>query len=390
MEKLEQSMNNETQDFKFYAFISYNSKDTAWGKRLQCKLEHYRMPATLCRERGWKRTPIDPVFFAPTDIRPGGLSEELKERLRSSRNLIVICSPHSAQSEWVGKEIEYFHSLGRTEHIHFFIIDGTPHSGDPASECFNPVIEQLGMPEILGANIHEKNYRRPWMNRERAYVQLVSKLLGVEFDALWQRHRRRLIRRVIAWTIGIIAVLAVIGWVWASNQPFDAQIQLNETSFHNEQLPPLHDAVVTLTLDNETKTDTIHDHDGAVTFTNVPHEYLNRQVHITVNMMEDPPDYMPVDTTITLTRNVVLDIKRNPSKYGDVRFMLWDPNMETSIPNIPIEVDGHPVTSDQDGQVALFIPLEQQKGRYHVKAPFGLNVDTIYMPSGENDAIERR
>lgn len=391
MDKLEQSINNEaSQQYKFYAFISYNSKDTEWGKRVQGKLEHYRMPVMLCRERGWKRTPINPVFFAPTDIQPGGLSNELKERLRSSRNLIVICSPHSAQSEWVGKEIEYFHSLGRTDNIHFFIVDGVPHSGNADTECFNPIVEQLGLPEILGANIHEKNYRWPWMNRERAYVQLVSKLLGVEFDALWQRHRRRLVRRVITWIIGVIAVLAVIGWVWASSQPFDAQVRLNETSFHNEQLPPLHDAVVTLTLDNETKTDTIHDHDGAVTFTNVPHEYLNRQVHITVNMMEDPPDYMPVDTTITLTRNVVLDIKRNPSKYGDVRFMLWDPNMGTSIPNIPIEVDGHPVTSDQDGQVALFIPLEQQKGRYHVKAPFGLNVDTIYMPSGENDAIERR
>ena len=66
-------------ELKYYAFISYNSKDTEWGKRLQRKLEHYRMPSTLCRERGWKRTPIRPVFFAPTDIQPGALSDELKD-----------------------------------------------------------------------------------------------------------------------------------------------------------------------------------------------------------------------------------------------------------------------------------------------------------------------
>lgn len=72
------------QQFKYFAFISYNSKDTAWGKKLQKKLEHYRMPATLCSEHGWKRTPISPIFFAPTDIQPGGLSNELQERLCAS------------------------------------------------------------------------------------------------------------------------------------------------------------------------------------------------------------------------------------------------------------------------------------------------------------------
>ncbi len=71
---------NMEQEYKYFAFISYNSKDTEWGKRVQQKLETYRMPATLCNEHGWDRTPIKPVFFAPTDIQPGGLTEELQER----------------------------------------------------------------------------------------------------------------------------------------------------------------------------------------------------------------------------------------------------------------------------------------------------------------------
>ena len=107
------------EEYKYYAFISYNSKDSKWGQRLQRKLEHYRIPTALCRQRGWKRKPIEPVFYAPTDIQPGPLDDELKKRLFASRNLIVICSPNSANSQWVGKEIEYFSSLGRTKNIYF-------------------------------------------------------------------------------------------------------------------------------------------------------------------------------------------------------------------------------------------------------------------------------
>ena len=384
MDMTEQKMMQE-QEFKYYAFISYNSKDTVWGKRVQRKLEHYRMPATLCSERGWKRTPIRPVFFAPTDIQPGGLTDELQERLKASRNLIVICSPNSAQSDWVGKEIEFFHSLGRTENIHFFIVDGKPHSGNPETECFNPVIDKLGLPEILGANIHERNYRWPWLNKERAYVQLVSKLLGVEFDAIWQRHKRLLLRRALAWLLGIAAVIAALVAVWIGNQPFNATVRLNESTSHNDQLPPLHNAVVTLSLDNESKTDTIPSIDENGVFTNVPHRYLDQPVHVTVAC----PDFLPLDTTLTLTRDVTLDIRRDPSVYGNVKFGLWDPETETFISGTRLEVAGQVVTTDKEGQVSLFVPLEQQRKTYQVKAPFPLYNDIITMPCGESDVIEK-
>lgn len=377
-------MMNE-QQFKYFAFISYNSKDTEWGKRVQRKLEHYRMPATLCNERGWKRKPIRPVFFAPTDIQPGGLSEELQERLKASRNLIVICSPNSARSEWVGKEIEFFHSLGRTQNIHFFIVDGVPHSSNPDTECFNPVVDKLELPEILGANIHEKVYAWPWLNKERAYVQLVSKLLGVEFDAIWKRHKRLLIRRIIAWVLGALLMIGTLVAVWVYNQPFDVKVNLNEASVHNDQLPPLHDAVVTLTLENETKADTLVSMDDKGLFANIPHRFLEKQV----KMSFTAPDFMPVDTTLTLSRDVALNIYRNPTVYGDVHFSLWNPETETFIPNVKIEVEGHPEVSDADGKVVLFIPLETQRKSYKVKAPFPLYNDMLSMPCGENDVVEK-
>ena len=371
------------QKFKYFSFISYNAKDTEWGKRLQRKLEHYRMPATMCSEHGWDRVPIKPVFFAPTDIQPGGLSSELQDRLRASRNLIVICSPNSAKSEWVGKEIEFFHSLGRTEQIHFFIVDGEPHSIDPDNECFNPVVDTLGLPEILGANIHEKIYRLPWLNKERAYVQLITKLLGVEFDALWKRHKRLLIRKAMVWTIGILAVIAALIGVWVTNQPIDARMILNEASVSNTQLPAMHDAVVTITLDNETKTDTVSTAEQPALFNNIPHRFLGKQVHVTVLC----PDFLALDTTVILARSQKLSLYRDPAVYGDVHFTLWDVAEEKPVTNITVDVGGFKAISDNKGQVSLTIPLDRQCQKYSVVATSLAISDTITMPCGDDDVI---
>lgn len=376
-------MNKEKQQYKYFAFISYNSHDTSWGKRLQRKLEGYRMPATLCSEHGWERNPIKPVFFAPTDIQPGGLTAELQERLKASRNLIVICSPHSAKSEWVDKEIAFFHSLGRTADIHFFIVDGVPHSGNPDTECFNPVVDTLGLPEILGANIHEKIYRSPWLNRERAYVQLITKLLGVEFDSIWQRHKRLLRQKIAAWTVGIIVVLAALVGVWLSNQPIDVTVSLNETTVHNDNLPPMKDAVVTVELENETKTDTIHSLDATAIFANVPHKALGKCIRLTVACR----DWLPVDTSFILTKDVVVNMARNPHPYGDVTFRLWSIKKEQGVASTQVTLAGQTATSDAEGYVRMFIPLERQSNQYRVACPLPLESDMLSMPTTESTAV---
>lgn len=372
-----------SDNFKYFAFISYSSHDIEWGKRLQKRLEHYRLPATLCSEHNLPRNPIKPVFFAPTDIQPGGLTEELQERLRSSRHLIVICSPHSAKSEWVGKEIEFFYSLGRTENIHFFIVDGKPHSGNPETECFNPIIKKLGLPEILGANINEKIYRQPWLNRERACVQLISKLLGVEFDTIWQRHKRQLVTKIAAYTTATMLLLVSLFGVWLNSRPVDVKISLNEASKHNENLPPLKNAVVTMILDNEMKTDTIRTIYSTVVFTNIPHRFLKKQAQFTISCR----DFLAVDTVLNLSKKVVLDISRNPKVYGDVHFFVWNPKKEEFVANAVIKIDGVEAVSNEEGYVSVFIPLESQKQEYQLNAAFQLSTPTIVMPCGESDII---
>lgn len=374
------------QEYKYFAFISYSSHDYKWGKRIQNKLEHYRMPTTLCSKHGWKRQPMRPVFFAPTDIQPGGLSEELQERLKVSRNLIVVCSPHSAQSEWVGKEIAYFHQLGRTQRIQFFIVDGVPHSGNPKTECFNPIIKTLGLPEILGANIHERIYRLSWLNQERAYVQLITKLLGVEFDTIWQRHRRMLIRQVVTWIVGVVAILISLVVVWHSNQPVDIQLSLQEKSIKNQNLPPLHDAIVTLTLDKDTKIDTISSFSDKGRFLYIPHRYIGKDVRITISC----PDYLPVDTTITLMENMEVNICRNPAVYGNIQFKLWNTSKESYVGNTTIRVDEIVAVSDAEGVVRTTVPLAKQKKEYRLSSTIPLEDSILYMPYGKDCVIRTK
>ena len=368
--------------YKYFAFISYNSKDTEWGKRLQRKLEHYRMPATLCSERGWERTPINPVFFAPTDIQPGPLSEELQARLRASRNLIVICSPNSAQSEWVGREIAFFHSMGRSKNIHFFIVDGVPHSGDIATECFHPVVQEIGLKEILGANINEKFSRLPQINRERAYVQLISKLLNVEFDTIWQRHKRLMIQKAFMACIGIAIVLAAIWGVWAVNRSVDVELSLKEVSVANTHLPPLEDAVVTLTLDNEIKTDTIHSLNTYAVFTNIPHRFIGKRAHIAIRC----EDYIDVDTTLLLSEKVAINIERDPKEYGNIVFDIWD-DTSRGVAGVEVTIADKKAVSDSNGHIHILVPLKEQQTRYHITASVPLGKDTIYMPCGEDNVV---
>ena len=77
-------------DYTFDAFISYSHRDLSWGNWLQRKLETFRIPKGLTPDR-----PSDKklrVFRDQTDLAGTGLQDSLKQNLRDSRFLIVLCS----------------------------------------------------------------------------------------------------------------------------------------------------------------------------------------------------------------------------------------------------------------------------------------------------------
>src|ERR1700756_1863162 len=95
---------------RYWAFLSYSHTDKKWGDWLHKALEIFRDREEL------------PVS--------ADLGSNINEALKESRYLIVICSPRSAQSRWVGEEIKTFKRLGREDRILALIVDGEPNASD--------------------------------------------------------------------------------------------------------------------------------------------------------------------------------------------------------------------------------------------------------------------
>lgn len=175
-------MNNNK---KYLAFISYKREDEKWAGWLQDVIERYRLPVSLKRKRPELPARCRPLFRDSTDLCGGVLADVIKRGLDNSKYLIVICSPRAASSQWVCKEVQEFIDSGRADNIIPFIIEGCPNSSDPLKECFPESLRTLcgTRSEVLGINVNENG-------REAAAVKVIARMLGVDFDSLWQRHRK--------------------------------------------------------------------------------------------------------------------------------------------------------------------------------------------------------
>lgn len=175
-------MNNNK---KYLAFISYKREDEKWAGWLQDVIERYRLPVSLKRKRPELPARCRPLFRDSTDLCGGVLADVIKRGLDNSKYLIVICSPRAASSQWVCKEVQEFIDSGRADNIIPFIIEGCPNSSDPSKECFPESLRILcgTRSEVLGINVNENG-------REAAAVKVIARMLGVDFDSLWQRHRK--------------------------------------------------------------------------------------------------------------------------------------------------------------------------------------------------------
>ena len=196
------------REYRYYAFISYSRKDEKYAAWLQRKLETYRFPVALKKANRSLPKKIFPIFRDKTDLAAGELHSELEKQLSESQHLIVICSPNSAASEWVNKEVAYFQGIGRNHSIIPLIIDGEPHSQEADTECFCPALRSMENEELLGVSIKE-------LGKRNALLRVVASLMNLRYDELVMRDRKRTVRnRIIAASAALAAAAAGFGAVW--------------------------------------------------------------------------------------------------------------------------------------------------------------------------------
>lgn len=174
---------------KYYAFISYKREDEEWAAWLQHEFEHYRLPSTL-NGRPDLPTEFGPIFRDVDELSAGNLPAQIHEALGASAHLIVVCSPLSAKSEWVNKEISDFIEIGERkgidniDNIFPFIVEGTPHAARAAEECFPAILRDLpASRERIGGNVNETG-------RDKAFIKTLAGMLRIGFDELWQRYEK--------------------------------------------------------------------------------------------------------------------------------------------------------------------------------------------------------
>jgi hypothetical protein len=203
----------------YVAFISYSHKDAAIGRWLHRKLEGYRLPRRLAGtegEDGEVPARLTPIFRDRDELPAAGdLSRKVRSALAASRNLVVVCSPHSATSPWVSKEIATFRELHPDRPIFTAIVEGEP------GECFAPALREGGI-EPLAADL-----RKAGDGARLGLLKLVAGLAGVGLDSLVQRDAQRRVRRVTYVTVAAVAAMLAMALLtaFAVNARAEAQRQ---------------------------------------------------------------------------------------------------------------------------------------------------------------------
>ncbi len=205
---------------RFRAFISYSQRDKSFAKRLQRWLENYQVPVGALGDIQPGPVPKKLGRFFRDEEEMAATSDiagMVRGAIEDSQSLIVVCSPNSAKSSWVNAEIEHFRRTGRGRQVFAVILNGEPNSGNPDTECFPPGLrqardnsDQLAMPiEPLAMDIRKDS-------RARLLTRIAAGLLGIDFDKLWRRDRRRATFRMVrqlTYSLAITAVFAsVIGF----------------------------------------------------------------------------------------------------------------------------------------------------------------------------------
>jgi WD40 repeat protein len=177
-----------SKEFKYKAFISYSrAADSMLAPEIKSALQKFAKP--------WYKLRAIHVFCDQTNLTANpDLWASIEKHLGDSEYFIYLASPQAAQSKWVKKEIQYFHSRGRADKIIIVLTDGKLAWNDDAADFDWPGTDAL--PDFKEALFkHEPTWLdMVWIRKEQlsfrdprfldAAANLSSTLRNIDKDIL--------------------------------------------------------------------------------------------------------------------------------------------------------------------------------------------------------------
>ena len=298
---------------KYAAFISYAHADEPMARRIHNALETYRLPNAFDQDAKEK---LKPIFRDVTELTAHhSLSEKIQDAVRTSRFLIILCSPSAKNSHWVNEEIRLFRKLHGENKILSVIIDGNPETSFPKA-----LIE--GGREPLAANMTSREGFR------FGITQLAASMIGVGLDELIQRDNKRRRRRLQWITTGALTfagMMSVLTWT-AFDARQEAETSRNKAETSRNEAEKLVEFLIT-DLKNELQTlgrtsilndlgKRITEYYDAIPLSDMDRDRLARQAetrHLLGQVALDQGDLARAESEILAAYKVTEEIlRRNP------------------------------------------------------------------------------
>lgn len=393
-------------NYKYFAFISYRGADVELAKKLQKKFNNYKLPSTYTNPFDKSNHRMQPVCRDRDNFVGGEVSAQICEAIDRSLYVVMICTPHMTQSDdqtnYVNDEVQHLIDTGRLDRLIPLVFDGKAYTPDDYKKANRPIenpFQNECLPFALRKWMAEHNNHNFTLNifsieeqgerdEEKMFLRCVATILAEEFNKLWNRftNEQKKRKKTIAFSIatGACFFVAAIFATIAMTRSVDIKVKLNEISVHNDNLPKLNDAIVRLSKDDYVNADTIAYIDQIGILKKVPHEYLGKEVRLTV----DCKDWLPLDTVMNLTKELSINIARDPHPYGDIQFLIWDPIQEKAHAGVKASIKGIEGISDSNGRIYLTIPLSKQDTQYFVNCEMPLLNNILHgLPTTPSTAL---
>ena len=360
------------KEFKYTAFISYNSKDNCKARWLQKRLENYNLPSVIANEKGevlqsyGKKPKKFRIFRYVTDLVAQNLDDGLRQELDQSKFLIIICSPNSVNAPWVRKEIKHFIDTGRKKQIIPFVIKGVPYSGGK-NECFTPELkEAFPGGSALGVSLNDYGDDLWIFRKRKAVAKMVSLLIDLPnaYDFIWNRYRanyiKSLILRIILALLVVLSIYIYARWKEYIEKPFEMFVSVSEEG-GNTHLPPIKDIEISISIEGDrTRKDTIASLNDNAVFGQIPGRMINKSMELSVRNA----DCYDIDTSLPVQRQISLALNRNPDRYGKIDITVIK-SLEP-LRNKTVVVDGVECPTDSEGKIKVDVPFLRQKKSYNI------------------------